>query len=49
MLQHLRNAIEEPLKREINDLRRTVLALARNQELVYEALEKGIGYGSSGH
>ena len=42
-LQHLRNSIEEPLKREINQLRRTVLELARDQELVYEALEKAIG------
>lgn len=43
MLQHLRNAIEEPLKREINQLRRTILELARDQELVYEALEKHAG------
>ena len=42
-LQRLRHAIEEPLKREIDQLRRTVLALARDQELVYEALEKGTG------
>lgn len=42
-LQHLRTLVEEPLKQEINQLRRTILELARDQELVYEVLEKGRG------
>jgi len=43
MLQDLRSTIEEPLKRQIDQLRRTVLGLARDPELVYEALKKDMG------
>ena len=43
MLPYLRNAIEEPLKRKIKELRHTILELARDPELVYEALEKSMG------
>jgi len=40
---YLRTAIEEPLKREINQLKRTILELARDPKLVYEAQEKVMG------
>jgi hypothetical protein len=43
MLQHLKNEIEEPLKREISRLRRTIMEMARDQEVVYAALEKSMG------
>jgi hypothetical protein len=42
-LHHLRNVIEEPLKQEIGQLRYNILKLARDQELVYEALERQMG------
>ena len=43
MLGHLRNTIEQPLREEIDKLRHTILELARDQQLVYDALEKGMG------
>jgi hypothetical protein len=43
MLGHLRNVIEQPLRAEIDKLRHTILELARDPQLVYDALQKGMG------